>query len=158
MIWSPGSTGTSLRRVLPGSSPKALPFRSHENIRGAARQYIVRISTQRPSKHHKPLQRKRFALYFLRALRPVPARQPEKTIGYAWHREAYMDYARVCSLLEAKQEIESTLRERGVELDAQARASIGWALKALVEDDGYSLETAVERILEIHRTALANAA
>jgi hypothetical protein len=69
-----------------------------------------------------------------------------------------MDYARVCSLLEAKQEIESTLRERGVELDAQARASIGWALKALVEDDGYSLETAVERILEIHRTALAYAA
>lgn len=69
-----------------------------------------------------------------------------------------MDYARVCSLLEAKQEIENTLLERAVELDAQARASIGWALKALVEDDGYSLETAVERILEIYRKALAYAA
>jgi len=29
-----------------------------------------------------------------------------------------MDYARVCLVLEAKQKIENTLLERGVELDA----------------------------------------
>jgi len=69
-----------------------------------------------------------------------------------------MDHARVCALLEAKKRIEHTLLDRGVELSGQGRDSIGWALKALVEDEGYSVETAVQRILEVHRKAMANAA
>jgi hypothetical protein len=69
-----------------------------------------------------------------------------------------MDHARVCALLDAKERVERTLLERGVELDGRGRDSIGWALKALVEDDGYSLETAVQRILEVHRKAMAHAA
>ena len=69
-----------------------------------------------------------------------------------------MDRARIREVLEAKERIERTLLDRGVELDGQGRDSIGWALKALVEDEGYSLETAVHRILEVHRMAMAHAA
>jgi hypothetical protein len=61
-------------------------------------------------------------------------------------------------MLAAKDSIERTLIERGVELDAQGRDSIGWALKALTEDDGFSLDGAVHRILDVHRRAIANAA
>jgi|EndMetStandDraft_5_1072996.scaffolds.fasta_scaffold3227428_1 hypothetical protein len=69
-----------------------------------------------------------------------------------------MNDTRARSMLAAKDSIERTLIERGVELDAQGRESIGWALKALTEDDGFSLDAAVHRILDVHRRACANAA
>jgi hypothetical protein len=61
------------------------------------------------------------------------------------------------SMLEAKESVERTLLERGVELDARGRDSIGWALKALVEDDGFSIDGAVNRILDVQRRACADA-
>lgn len=69
-----------------------------------------------------------------------------------------MDHARVCELLEAKDRIERTLLERGVELDSQGRDSIVLALRTLTEDGGYTVEGAVYRILDVHRRAMANAA
>ena len=69
-----------------------------------------------------------------------------------------MDHARACQLLEAKDHIERTLTERGVVLDAEARTSLGWALKWLTEEDGYSVETASKKILEVYRRSFADAA
>ena len=69
-----------------------------------------------------------------------------------------MDDDRVRELLEAKDRIERTLLERGIELDSEGRESINWALRVLVWDDGFAVGDAVNRILDVYRGVLANAA
>lgn len=69
-----------------------------------------------------------------------------------------MDDDRVRELLEAGDRIELTLLERGVILDTEDRKSISWALRTFVWDDGFTLEDAVNRILDVYRSAVANAA
>jgi hypothetical protein len=69
-----------------------------------------------------------------------------------------IDRARVSEILTAKAEIETALEDRGFLLDPQSRAALGWVLKSLIEDDGYSPETAAARILEMHQPQYKKAA
>ena len=69
-----------------------------------------------------------------------------------------MDDDRVRELIEAKDRIERSLLERGVDLDTEGRESISWALRTLTWDDGFTVEDAIHRILDVYRGVIANAA
>jgi hypothetical protein len=60
---------------------------------------------------------------------------------------------KIRELLAAKAEIEATLQEAGIKLDATARDAIGWALKSEVECEGCDVDAAVQHVLDRFKLA-----
>jgi len=60
---------------------------------------------------------------------------------------------RIRELLQAKADIEATLEDQGIALDAQARAAIGWALKSQVECDGCGITEAAAQVIATYKAA-----
>jgi len=64
------------------------------------------------------------------------------------------DTNRLCELLAAKSRIEDWLLASGIEVDAQCRDSIGWAMAAFVDEAGLEIEDAADRVIAAYLDTL----